>query len=360
MKTLLSEAKPGFEAVRERWNHYWAGDVLERPLVTAEVRKPGAPRVSLGGRYRAAIEGRWDEYLERVDQWLAGTLFLAESVPSHAPDFGPDQFAAFFGGDFKLSEDSGGTSWVPAFVDDWESVLPLVLDENNKWWQRILAYSRRIREHAAGRYLVGVCDLHSNADALLAMRAGERLCMDFIETPDLVERAMHDVRAAYAPIYNGLYEAGGMSRETGTTGWTPFWCEGRFATIQCDFICMVSPEMARRTIIPALEEEAGFLDHCVYHLDGPGALPHLDDILGIEAIDTMQWVSGAGQPPMHTWTDVLLRCQRAGKGLQIYGLTCDEAREVHRLLDPRGVVYSVNAGAREEVEEFCKWLERHT
>jgi hypothetical protein len=79
---------------------------------------------------------------------------------------------------------------------------------------------------------------------------------------------------------------------------------------------MVSPEISRKYIIPALEEEAAFLDHCVYHLDGPGTMPHLDDILAVKDIDVIQWVSGAGQPPMHTWLDVLTRCQKAGKGLQ--------------------------------------------
>jgi len=357
---LLKDTKPDFAAARERWNHYWAGEVLKRPPVVATVRKPGVQPKYQGNRYYNAIEGNWDEQLASVDGWLETTLFLAEAIPYFAPDLGPDQYAAFYGGEFKVSEESKGTAWVEAFVDDWASALPLVFDESNHWWQRILAYSRKIKEHSRGRYVVGACDFHSNADTLLAMRGAERLCMDFYDVPDLVEQAMLQVRASYARIYDGLYEAGGMSRETGTVGWIPFWCEDKYATIQCDFICMVSPEISRKYIIPALEEEAAFLDHTIYHLDGPGALVHLDDILAIDDIDAMQWVSGAGQPPMHTWLDVLTKCQKAGKGLQIYGVGIDEAKALHRKLDPKGVVYCVGAKTAEEIDGFCAWLERNT
>lgn len=357
---LLADTKPDFAEARERWSHYWAGEIYKRPPVVANVRKPGMNPPGTGNRYYNAIHGKWDEQLDLVEQTVEGTLYLADSIPFFAPDFGPDQFAAFFGSTLKCVEGSKGTSWAETIIDDWEKQLPLVFDESNTWWQRILEYSRKIKEHSRGRYLVGCCDLHSNADTLLALRGAERLCMDFLDEPELLEQALNNVRAAYKPIYEGLCEAGGMNSETGTIGWTPFWCEGRFATIQCDFICMVSPTMSRKFIIPALEEEATFLDHCVYHLDGPGSLAHLDDILGIKDIDVIQWVSGAGQPAMHTWTDVLKRCQQAGKGLQLYGINCELARELHRELDPKGLVYCVGAKTREEVEEFTNWLERNT
>ena len=184
--------------------------------------------------------------------------------------------------------------------------------------------------------------------------------MDFYDCPELIERAMQDVRRAYRPVYEAIYKAGGMSRATGTIGWIPFWCEGRYATIQCDFICMVSPEISRRYILPALEEEASFLDHCVLHFDGPGALPHLDDILAIKKIDVIQWVPGAGQPPVHTWLDVLKKCQAAGKGLDIHGVTFDDIRALHKELKPAGVVYRPKVKDEQEAREIMDWLERHT
>ncbi|MDD3176021.1 MAG: trimethylamine corrinoid protein 2, partial [Candidatus Nanoarchaeia archaeon] len=103
-----------------------------------------------------------------------------------------------------------------------------------------------------------------------------------------------------------------------------------------------------------------FLDHCVFHLDGPGALRHLDDILAIKDIDVLQWVPGAGQPPVYEWLDVLKKAQKAGKGLQIYGVNLDIIKRISRELSPEGIVYCLDAKSRKEVEETTDWLEKNT
>lgn len=360
MRPLTTLADPATTAMR--WRHFWHGDVYQRPPVVASVTKPGLEPVwPADRRYLRALRGQFDLILDALDRWLDATLFLADTVPYFEPGLGPDQYAAFFGSMLHTSDDSPQTSWIEPFVNQtWNEVLPLRINEQNPVWQGLLEFNRRLAAHARGRYLVGVADLHSNMDALAAMRGPERLCVDLYDCPDDVERALADVRATYPHVYDALYTAGGMSAATGTIGWIPFWCDGRSATIQCDFLCMISPEFSRRFVLPALEEEAAFLDHCVLHFDGPGALPHLDDVLAIKDIDAIQWVPGAGQPPMHTWTDVLLRCQRAGKAVQIYGVTPDEVKQLHRILVPNKTAYCVDCHTAQECEELLAWLEQHT
>ena len=356
--------KLDFTEAKIAWRHFWAREKWQRPLVVANVPRDPVRAVpwseSPGHQhYYRKVTGAWDEQFRRIDRWLADRLWLAEAIPYFDFDFGPDQFAAFLGAPLQFSPASPDTNWVDPIVEDW-SAFEFKLDPNNETWRRIGELARRMAEHARGRYLVGTCDLHSNGDALSALRNPERLCLDFFDQPEQVGRAMQAVRKLYQSVYDGLYEAAAMNSETGSIGWTPFWSPGKFATIQCDFICMVSPEISRQYIIPALEEEAAFLDHCVYHFDGPGALPHLDDILGIKDIDVIQWVSGAGQKPMWQWLDVLKKCQKAGKGLQIYDLNCEQAKEVSRELDPAGVVYCVNASTAAEVADLCRWLQQHS
>ncbi len=353
--------KPDFDRVRRVWDAYWAGEVLDRPPVWATVRRPGTEAVDLSRRYWYAVRGRFDDLLDRVDLWLDGTEFLAESVPMFAPDFGPDQFAAFLGTEFEFSDSSPDTDWVRQVVDDWEAFLPLRLDPGAKYWKGILAYSRLLATHSQGRYLVSVADLHSNMDALLALRGGERLCVDLLDSPKMIERAMKDVRELYGPVYDGLWEAGAMGGDRGSAGWAPFWCRGKFATIQCDFLALLSPELSRRYVLPALREEAAYLDHCVYHLDGPGCLPHLDDILAIDDIDVIQWVPGAGRPPMHEWMDVLKKCQAAGKGLQLYEIrNLETVQRIARELKPEGLMYYIEVPTRDDVFRITDWLERNT
>jgi 5-methyltetrahydrofolate--homocysteine methyltransferase len=353
--------RPDFDRVKKMWNAYWEGEVPGRPLVWATVAKPGAPRGNLDRRYWHAVRGEFDSMMGQVDLWLEGTEFLGESIPLFGPDYGPDQFAAFLGSDFEFSDSSPDTDWVHQVIDDWDAFLPLRLDPEGKYWKGILAYSRLLARHSEGRYLLSVADLHSNMDALLALRGSERLCMDFYDHPAQVEAAMRQVRALYRPVYDALYEAGAMGGNRGSAGWASFWCEGKFATIQCDFLALLSPEISRRHVIPALEEEASYLDRCVYHFDGPGCLPHLDDILAIDDIDVIQWVPGAGKPPMHEWMDVLKRCQAAGKGLQLYDIhDLDTVKKIARELRPEGLLYCVDAPTREEALRIIEWLEENT
>jgi len=262
-------------------------------------------------------------------------------------------------GAFHFSQDSKSTNWVEPCVRDWRDAFPLAIRDDNPAWRHMQELGRQVAAICAGRCLTGVCDLHSNADALSALRGPQNFCLDFYDCPELVGEAMRQVRSLYQPVYQKLYETGGMSAATGTIGWIPFWCAGRYATIQCDFVCMVSPELSRQFIIPALAEEAEFLDHCIYHLDGPGTLPHLDDILSIQAIDAIQWVSGDGQPPMHTWLDVLKKCQAAGKGLQISGVNFEQIKMLTRELKPEGIVYCVRVDSEKELDAIARWLEQN-
>jgi len=354
--------KADFERVKDVWRHFWNGEMVRRPVVVAQVSRPGRSPGNPGHlRYLRANTRRWEEQLAAIDGWLEDTVFLAEAVPHFSPDHGPDQFACFYGGRLEHSADSPETNWVHPFVDGrWEAVLPLRLDREGSVWTSVMGLSRRLAEHARGRYLVGACDLHSNLDTLLAMRGGEGLCMDLIEQPEAIGAAMADVRQAYPVVYDELYRAGGMSAETGSIGWIPFWSDGRFATIQCDALCMISPQISRKIVLPALEEEAEFLDHCVLHFDGPGALPHLDDVLSIKAIDAIQWVPGDGQKPMREWIDVLQRCQAAGKAVQVYGVNPEHVRQLHRILKPEKTVYCVEAEHPDRINELLYWLEKNT
>ena len=358
---MLAATKPDFERAKETWRLFWHGEVGKRPPVVTSVPRPGCDPVDVfSRRYYRALTGQWDEALSLLDRWIENTEFLAEAIPVAWPDLGPDQFAAALGGKLRFSETSQETNWIEPWVTDWEDVLPITLSDANATWRKWRAYARRLAEHGQDRYLVGVCDLHSNMDTLLAMRGAEALSMDFYDCPDLIEAAMRDVRKLYRPVYEALYKASRMGGEAGCIGWIPFWCDGRFAVVQCDYLCMLSPEMSRRFILPALEEEASSLDHCVLHFDGPGALPHLDDVLSIGAIDCIQWVSGAGQPPMHTWADVLARCQAAGKSLDIYGVCPDDVKALHPQLKPNLVAYRVDVETRAEAEDLLKALENNT
>jgi len=351
------EFKPDFEEAKRHWAAFWHQEIIDRPCIYITAPKDNARPVP-GLPYMAGSDGNFDEPAVLVVERAAQTYWGGDAVPSYNPSFGPDQFAAFIGAELKVSEHSAGTSWAVPFVEDWESVLPLELDPGNEWWKRMQGFVSRLAEAADGKMLISHLDTHSNMDALSAIRNPERLCMDLIDCPELIDQAMCEVRAVFPQFYDTLYEAGNMGRH-GSMSWIPIYGEGKALAMQCDFACMVGPEMFRRFILPALEEEASYTDHSIYHYDGPDALVHLPDILAIKDLDAIQWVPGAGQKPFIEWMDLLKEIQKGGKAVWV-ACNTEELRIYHRELKPELTFYVCGAKSEAEVHETLDWLVKNT
>ena len=222
----------------------------------------------------------------------------------------------------------------------------------------MLELCRKAGERGQGKFLVGAIDLHSNLDWLAAIRGPEQICMDLLDQPDKVREAMACVRKLYGEVYQALYEAAGMAGR-GTCGWLPYYCQGRFATTQCDFCLLLSPGQFREFVLPALGEESDSLDHSVYHYDGRGALRHFDAITGIKSLDGIQWVPSAGDKPMLEWIDLLKRFQATGKNVFV-SCSAEDVKIFHRELKPNLVFYSAWAHSQREADDLLTWLERNT
>jgi 5-methyltetrahydrofolate--homocysteine methyltransferase len=200
-------------------------------------------------------------------------------------------------------------------------------------------------------------DIHSNMDAIMAARGSQNLCMDLLDDPDKVERDLKRILPLFPKFVDSVSEAGNMEKN-GYLGWLPAYSREKFAVIQCDFSIMISPEMTRRFVIPALEYEASCLKHCIYHFDGVGALTHLDEILGIKEIDAIQWVPGAGQPRQAEWMDLLKKIQKSGKGLWLEW-SPQEIKDHFKELKPEGVFFDTWAKSPEEGEELLEYVRRN-
>ena len=349
--------KPDLDEALPRWRAFWNKEVLDRPCLAVTAPKDGVEQVPQPP-YPTRPDDDFDEVIEQYEAHLAGIYFAGEAMPFIQPSFGPDQLAGFVGGRMDYSADSTATSWSAPFVESWEESLPLRLGEANDSWQRMLEFCRRAGRRGEGKFLVGALDLHSNFDLLGAIRDPARVCMDLLDAPHLVRRAMDNARELHPLVYNGLHEAGNMAGR-GTIGWLPYFCEGRFATTQCDYACLLSPEQFNEYVLPALEEECDFVDRSVYHYDGAVSLQHFDAITGIGGLDGIQWVPGAGAKPMIEWIDLLKRFQAAGKNV-VVGCSVEELKVFHGELAPNLVFYCVAAKDQREADEVLRWLEANT
>ncbi|MGC9317875.1 MAG: hypothetical protein ACP5KN_07570 [Armatimonadota bacterium] len=347
--------KLDFHEAAARWDAFWNGEMLDRPptVITcpAEDAEP-VPRPS----YWDMLHDPLDELVERMDRYLETIHWGGDAVPMFSPGFGPDIFAAFLGAELEFSrEQEHRTSWAVPFVEDWRDALPLEI-VHNRYWTRMRDLVRRMAEVGEGRWLVSHLDLHSNLDALESLRGATDLCLDLYEHTELVERANDQVRELYAPVYDTFHEDGAMDRLGTGAGWISAYCNGPCNAIQCDFAALIGPEHFRRFALPDLEAEAEHLDHCIYHWDGPTALVHMDDLMGVEAIDCIQWVPGSGAPPLVEWLDLLAEVQERGKSVMVY-CSVEELPRFHERLRPDRLFYQTHASDRDMLERTLRWIE---
>ncbi len=355
IKNLTLEYKPDFERAVSYWDAFWAHEMIDRPcaIVYARKKNDAYPPGPMHGADR--------DYANTMtfhDKHLACHEFLGEAIPFGRLEFGPDQMAGFLGAPLVLSEDRK-TSWSKKIVDDWSKFLPLKLDDSNQCWNRMKEFHKIASDHYKGKCLIANIDLHSNIDTLEGLRGAEKLLFDLIDDPDQMLRIISDVRKVYKKIYDEFYKYGNKKVLGTISSWLPFYSRGKFNPVQADFISLLSPEMIRKFVLPAIEEEAQFLDNSCFHLDGQDALKHLDDILAVKEIDAVQWVHGVGNKPQLEWVDLLQKIQSAGKAVILYG-TVEQLKAFHGTLRPELVVYQTWADSVEQGQGFIDWLKENT
>jgi hypothetical protein len=347
--------KPDLPEAARRWDAFYAGDMIDRPVVCVTAPREGTEPVKAPS-YRDRVFADTDRVINDALAHAESHYWGGEAVPAFSPSFGPDETAAFVGGSLSWSDDSGDTNWSVPFVEDWEKALPLRIREDSPLWRRMLALYRRGAELMAGKMLLAPLDLHTNMDLLAAIRGPARLCMDLIDQPEAIEKAMASSRALFPNIWNAISEAGHM-RERGY--WQNIYSMEGAAMLQCDFICMISPELFGRFVLPALEEEAAIVRHVFFHWDGPGALVHTPDVLASKGLQLLAYVPGAGRGSHLEHLDLLKRLQKGGKAVQAVG-TPDEVKAMHRELKPNKVAYYTGTRTRAEADELLQWFVKHS
>lgn len=345
-----------FEKIQKRYLEYWAKENHDRPLM--DVR---APKYDYRTRLKerpGSLEEQWldTEYvLKKERAILEATCFLGEAYPLMNPNLGPDVFGAYFGCGLTFGEE---TSWASDHFQSLEEIDCGELKKDNFWLQKTVELTEAMAENSRGDYLTGITDLHAGLDGLVSLRGPEALCFDLFEEPELVKEKCAELGERFKEVYQML--DGILARyQKGNSNWLGVYHPEGWYVTSCDFIGMISENMYREFAEPELKREIEFFQHTIFHLDGPGALRHLDALLEQPGINGIEWVYGAGQPSAAHWIWVLKRIQEAGKMIHIDILPQDLPVLLEELR-PEGVLYRVNCQSVEEAETVMRMAEKGT
>ena len=333
--------KENWEETKEKFKGYWHQKNTGRPLLRLIARKPEIEPLSDGkphegsnadvfcqGMYYDLPEDlKWkdmeDKYrspervVARYRDFCEKHLFLAESFPNIETAFGPGSVAAYLGSEIGFKED---TVWFePCIPEEWEDADELVFDPENKWFQIHLDFVKKVRELVGDDISVDMPDLMENIDVLSSLRGAQELMMDLIEDPEEIEERVKQVDRAYFEFYDRFYDL--VKNDENGNSWSCFqmWAPGRFAKLQCDASAMISADAFREFVQESLRKQTEKLDYVLYHLDGPGAIKHLDALMEIDGINALQWTPGDSGPDgtCPDWDPIYDKVVGAGRSLWI-------------------------------------------
>jgi hypothetical protein len=322
-----------------RQDAFWQREIIDRPVVIMTCPKPVPARPWPPARQWAGMRDRWMDAEYNAECALAGVMntdFLGDSLPTACPNLGPEVFSGFFGTQLEYGEQ---TSWSIPNLEDWSKVDALQFSMDNVYWRKLMELTDVLLEVGRNRFFTGITDLHPGADAIAAFRDPLNLNIDMIEHQQEVKALVDRVTDVFGVVYDAFankLQAAGQA----ITCWPGIVSSRRWYVPSNDFSCMISKQMFDETFLPGITRECQHLEASIYHLDGPGALRHLDSLLEIPELNAIQWVFGEGNGPASKWMHVYQRCQQAGKGLQI-GISVDELDYFMQNLRPEGVWLSL-------------------
>ena len=289
---------------------------------------------------------------EYLDWYVAHSSLKADMLPVANTQLGPGSLAAILGGVFEGGED---TIWIhpdPNYTDK------LTFNKEHPNWLLHKELLKACKEKAQGHYYVGMPDLMEGLDVLAAMKGTDKVLLDTVMQPEVLEEQMRFINKVYFEVFDELYD---IIREGDEMAFCYFslWSPGKMTKLQSDISTMISVEDYRRFVQPFIREQCQKIDYTLYHLDGVGAIHHLPALLEIEELNAVQWTPGVGQPQGGDpkWYDLYRQILDAGKSIMACWVTLDELKPLLDNIGGDGVHLEMDFHNEDEVEKALRIVE---
>lgn len=342
---------------QKKFKSWWAGELKEQPIIQVT-----SPRRKINNKYS------WDIWtliryrsnpaiaIAEFEKYCQNTFFGGESFPNFWINLGPGCMAAYLGVTPRITQD---TVWIED-SKDWKELWQLKIAPDNAWWKLTREVASLAVEKGAGKFFVGMPDMGGPMDIAASLRGTNNLLSDLMENPESVKKLTSQILELWFHYYDNLYQII-HAKMKGVSSWMGIWSPKRWYPIQCDFSAMISPKMFEEFVIPDLEKQCRYLDHTIYHLDGPEQITHLDLLLDIPELDGIQWSPGAANPPVGSskWFPLYRRIQKRNKLLVLLGIARGDIELLLSEISPYGLLLSVNCDS-EEAKELLKNVDAWT
>ena len=311
--------KNNWNKTLNRFDKWWAGK-KGAILVVADLKRP-APVYS-GLWELSDIKKAYKIQME----YLKTKAFGGDTVPDMSAYLGPGSLATFIGAEPIYTDK---TIWYKDTCSSLQEAADNCIRftkaaasgdySSIPWYKWSIEATAFYASKSNGMYKTSMPDLEQNLDILSAVIGPQRLLIELMDYPAQVMETMELLYEVWKTSFQNHWEL--LVDKNGYSAFTHYNIigKGRTSVLQSDISCMLSKETFDKFEAPFLRRQCIELDNIIYHLDGPGAIRHIDTILSIEKINAVQWVPGSGQPgnANRCWHELYDKITKAGKGLYV-------------------------------------------
>lgn len=351
--------KNDWNQTRQRHAAFWNGEIIDRCCINVRCGDDVLPRLldefwKKNNHDVRLVRTDPNRLIEQNRLIMEHTYYGGDAFPLASVDLGASGHAGFFkGAKYQI----GDTVWFFPSLEDPEK---LEFDENSYLFEKTLELARALAQDSGGDYCVSMSDATGNADALAHLMGSEELLIAMMEDPDAVKAALGKIQTSYETVMKRVFDIVHHVNDGGSCiGWLSTWAPGFHAQMQCDLSVMISNPMFNEFIMPELRAQCDFLDYPLYHFDGIEQLRHLDSLLSLPGLRTIQWTQVAGQPPCTDFIPQLQKIQAAGKNLHIH-VDPGQIRPLMENLSSRGLYLLTWANSKDEADAIVKDVARMT
>ena len=349
--------KKNLEETKQRYINWWnhKGIILnmwehfqEGVKPHADIPMPAPPK-DLNQKW---FDPQWRA--EYLDWYVAHSSLMADMLPVANTQLGPGSLAAILGGVFEGGED---TIWIhpnPNYTDE------ITFDPQHPNYLLHKELLKACKAKAQGHYYVGMPDLMEGLDVLAAIKGTDKVLLDTVMQPEVLEQQMQQINDIYFQVFDELYD---IIREGDEMAFCYFssWAPGKMSKLQSDISTMISEDDYRRFVQPFIREQCQKIDYTLYHLDGVGAMHHLPALLEIEELNAIQWTPGVGEPQGGSpkWYDLYRKILEGGKSIMACWVTLDELKPLLDNIGGNGVHLEMDFHNEREVEQAMRIVEEY-
>ncbi|MFV0394131.1 MAG: hypothetical protein ACK5LC_07015 [Coprobacillaceae bacterium] len=269
---------------------------------------------------------------------------------------------AYLGQGYKIDKEHG-TIWFQELKGKELEDIQVTLTDDIPLYKRSLELIKGFQEYFKDDLALGIANLGGMMDIVESMRGANNSLMDLYDDPDEVLRLNADIFTAYKKAYLEMIDIIDPKKSLGYTGWITLLSQKPYFISQCDFCCMIGYDQFDEFIYETLKKEVELIERSFYHLDGPGAVKHLESIIdcGFKGI---QWINGAGAAPLDDpcWNSLYQKVKEAGILLQVYCYNADELRFIDHIVNIFGTTEKlafICTGDVKEQEKFETYLQKY-